>query len=292
MAYVERAITFDCCGDQLVGVLTLPEVVRRFGVVVVVGGPQYRAGSHRQFVQLSRSLASHDFAVLRFDYRGMGDSEGERRDFKDVDADIRSAVDALLSEVDGLEGVVLWGLCDGASALLLYCNRIRDRRIVGASVANPWVRSEASLARAHVKHYYWQRLREPAFWAKLLRGQIAGNALAEFWSKWRLARARSGAQRAPAADAPFQSQMASAWRSSSALQLLLSGEDYTAKEFLEYTAMQPEWRGLLERAQVTRCDFPGSDHTFSDGAGRERLEAETRAWLVGLLGDRTAQNTG
>jgi alpha/beta superfamily hydrolase len=49
-------------------------------VLVIVGGPQYRAGSHRQFTLLARSLAEQGFAVLRFDYRGMGDSTGAMRD--------------------------------------------------------------------------------------------------------------------------------------------------------------------------------------------------------------------
>ena len=42
-------------------------------VLVVVGGPQVRAGSHRHFVQLARHLATHGHAVMRFDVRGMGD---------------------------------------------------------------------------------------------------------------------------------------------------------------------------------------------------------------------------
>ena len=52
------------------------------GVLIVTGGPQYRAGSHRQFVLLARFLAARGMAVLRFDYRGMGDSEGAPRDYR------------------------------------------------------------------------------------------------------------------------------------------------------------------------------------------------------------------
>jgi hypothetical protein len=46
-------------------------------VVIIVVGPQYRAGLHRQFVSLARTLSTAGFLVLRYDYRGMGDSDGE-----------------------------------------------------------------------------------------------------------------------------------------------------------------------------------------------------------------------
>ena len=56
-AYLERALVFECEGEQLVGIVAAPEAAR-VGVLVIVGGPQYRAGSHRQYVLLSRRLAS------------------------------------------------------------------------------------------------------------------------------------------------------------------------------------------------------------------------------------------
>ncbi len=48
MTYTEEAVLFNCVGDTLVGVLTKPQTPAETGVVVIVGGPQYRAGSHRQ----------------------------------------------------------------------------------------------------------------------------------------------------------------------------------------------------------------------------------------------------
>ncbi len=118
----EKPITFECGSDTLLGILhspTCPEST--IGVLVVVGGPQYRVGSHRQFVLMARALAESGFSVLRFDYRGMGDSEGSTRTFKDVGPDIAAAIDVLLREQPLLTGVVLWGLCDAASACLMYC---------------------------------------------------------------------------------------------------------------------------------------------------------------------------
>ena len=81
----EDAVVFQCEGASLVGILHVPErEPARIGVLVIVGGPQYRVGSHRQFVLMARSLAQSGYAVLRFDYRGMGDSDGEMRTFESV----------------------------------------------------------------------------------------------------------------------------------------------------------------------------------------------------------------
>ena len=120
MNFTEKARVFGCAGEQLMGILALPDAPLATGVVIIVGGPQYRAGSHRQFVLLSRALASAGHSVLRFDYRGMGDSTGDLQNFETVNPDIDCAIDTLQAGVPGLLKVVLWGLCDGASAALLY----------------------------------------------------------------------------------------------------------------------------------------------------------------------------
>jgi len=88
VSFSERPLLFDCEGERLVGMLALPEKPSRVAVIVVVGGPQYRAGAHRQFVQLSRRLAEAGFPALRFDYRGMGDSSGMPRTFEECGPDI------------------------------------------------------------------------------------------------------------------------------------------------------------------------------------------------------------
>ena len=92
-AVEERALVFECGGARLLGILSLPAggaATATRGVLVVVGGPQYRAGSHRQFTLLARALAGDGVAVLRFDYRGMGDSEGAARSFDTVEDDLRA----------------------------------------------------------------------------------------------------------------------------------------------------------------------------------------------------------
>jgi exosortase A-associated hydrolase 1 len=175
----ERALVFDCHGDALLGVLHTPVAAQGIGVVVVVGGPQYRVGSHRQFVHLARALCRAGYAVLRFDVRGMGDSQGSQRPFDRLRDDIAAAIDTLLAHASSVRRVVLWGLCDGASAAWLYLQASGDPRVVGICAANPWVRSSEGLARTHVKHYYAQRVLSRSFWSKLIRGGIGWQAFRE-----------------------------------------------------------------------------------------------------------------
>ena len=68
----------------------------------------------------------------------------------------------------------LYGLCDGASALVLALPALHRARLAvrGVCLLNPWVRSEASLAGAMIDGYYRRRLLDPALWRRLVRGQV------------------------------------------------------------------------------------------------------------------------
>ncbi len=278
MNYTEETALFACAGDTLLGILANPELPAETAVVVIVGGPQYRVGSHRQFVLLSRTLAAAGYAVLRFDYRGMGDSTGAQRDFETVSADIAAAIGALQQRLPAIKKVVLWGLCDGASAALLYCHETRDPRVSGLCLLNPWVRSETSLARTQVKHYYTQRLIQKEFWLKLLSGGVGPGALSGFVRK--ICLSVSGSGKVAAVEQPFQQRMSAAWQTfPGKILLLLSGDDYTAKEFLEYVGQEADWKAALTHPRLTRHDLQGADHTFSSALSRAKAEELTVNWV-------------
>jgi exosortase A-associated hydrolase 1 len=287
VSYSERALTFSCGGERLVGVLAEPAIDSDIGVVIVVGGPQYRAGSHRQFVLLARSLAAAGVVVLRFDYRGMGDATGAARSFDDIDDDVAAAIDSLSTACPAIKKIALWGLCDGASAALLYWQRTRDARVAGMTLLNPWVRSEATLARTHLKHYYGRRFLAGAFWAKVARGELnvattlrsIGRTLAAAGERRRPANA-SGAM-------SFQDRMADGLESfSGAVLILLSGRDLTANEFVEWIRASPQRSSLLERTNVERHDVADADHTFSTQQWRREAECRTLDWLQRTLAAR------
>ncbi len=282
--YAESVLTFRCESDELLGIVSAPranESVNDLGIIIVVGGPQYRAGSHRQFVQLARSLAESGVTSLRFDYRGMGDSSGVQRDFLQVIPDIKAAIDAFLLTCPKLKRVVLWGLCDAAAAALLYCDATQDARVSGLVALNPWVRSDQSLARTQVKHYYLDRLRQPEFWRKLLSGKVAMSAISGLSKN--IQKARSMKAKPGASQLPFQDRMARACAEKSrAVLLILSGQDYIAKEFLEVSATSQAWRGTLTASHIERHDLLDADHTFSTIAAKSQVAALTDNWVLGL----------
>lgn len=286
MSYREQAVSFPVAGDLALGIAALPELTAELtelpgdcGVLIAVGGPQYRVGSHRQFLLLSRRLAAEGFPVFRFDYRGMGDSDGAMRSFENVSEDIAAAVDTFRQTCPGIRRVVLWGLCDAASAILMYLHATRDSRIDGVVLLNPWVRSEASLAQTHIKHYYGQRLLQREFWMKLFSGKMrVFHSLRELLSTARKARQSSGNKAEHFSS--FQDRMADGLRRFKGdVLLILSGDDYTAREFLEYSTAHPMWSELIQAANVCRLDVQGADHTFSTQELRTRVEDETLRWL-------------
>ncbi len=154
-----RPLVFRCGGDRLAGTLHLPPADAppsraddaRTGILFLVGGPQVRAGAARGLLHLAEGLCATGHAVLRFDWRGEGDSEGARRPFDARDEEIRAALAAFRRACPQIARIFLLGLCDGASAALLHAgghanNRpdeeTDETRPAGLILINPWMRDD------------------------------------------------------------------------------------------------------------------------------------------------------
>lgn len=286
MNYEERALNFPCNDAWLVGVASLPEQPRRRGVLIVVGGPQYRVGSHRQFALLARSLAAQGIPVMRFDYRGMGDSDGEARTFEHVGDDLRAAIDHFIATAPELTEVVIWGLCDAASAALFYAGG--DARVCGLVLLNPWVRTSGGLAKATLKHYYRDRLLEPALWKKIASGRFDYKKALDSLAS--LIGAASGASAAStvgqglavtASAEPLPVRMLAGLGDFKGKTLLiLSGNDLTAQEFSDLAKVSRQWQAQLGSQRVTRKALVEADHTFSRRAWSEQISSWTCDWVT------------
>jgi exosortase A-associated hydrolase 1 len=278
----EQAVVFACGEEQLIGILHRPTTGaprrEQIGVLVVVGGPQYRVGSHRQFVLLGRALAAAGYAVFRFDYRGMGDSDGSMRTFEQAGDDIRAALDAFARECPELQGFAIWGLCDAASAALMYCPG--DARVRGLVLVNPWARSEATEARAYVRHYYGKRLLQKSFWVGLFTGKVQlFGSVRDFL--FTLVRARKQSAQQPAASF-LERMLEGAKRFRGPVLVVISEHDLTAAEFVELSGT-PHWQAALGRPGVSTVRLAGADHTFSDRSALERANEQFRGWLTGAF---------
>jgi hypothetical protein len=141
-----------------------------------------------------------------------------------------------------------------------------------------------------VRHYYLERLTQEAFWVKLLRGQVAWVALRGLACNVKLALRRhdgpADIAAAKASTSTFQQRMFRAWLGfKRPILLVLSGRDYTAKEFLLACNTDPVGRLALGKDNVARFDLDDADHTLSalaDGQAMERLCAN---WIEGLCSD-------
>lgn len=130
---METPVTFECKGQQIVGMLHLPEGRGRFPAALLLHGfTGTKTENHRMFVKLSRQLANHGIASLRIDFRGAGDSAGE---FEDLT--IRSQV------ADALEAV----------RFLAHHKRVNSRRLalIGVSLGGAIAAYVAARERSRFK---------------------------------------------------------------------------------------------------------------------------------------------
>ncbi len=246
------------------------------GVVIVNGGAQYRVGAHRLFVQLARHLAAQGHAVLRFDFPGQGDNPGNPIGSEDSAAHIGTAIDHLHTLQPAPTRIALVGLCDGASASLLYLDKMQDPRVTHLILLNPWVRSTVSQARVQVRHYYLQRLRMPDFWHKLVTGGVGLSALQELLQKVRTTRAPANAS----PERSFQDRMASAWHAfGGSILLVLSDKDMTAQEFRSYVEHSANWHDWKERDELMIQELKDTDHTCSQPLAQSSLIKTVDSWL-------------
>jgi exosortase A-associated hydrolase 1 len=281
-----KCLTFSCAGEQLVGIIHLPlsKPILDVGVVIVVGGPQYRIGSHRQFVLTARALAAAGYVVLRFDLRGMGDSTGDARGFLAAQDDIAAAIEALLKAAPSVRSVCIYGLCDGASAAMLHA--FADRRVVGLALVNPWARTDSGEAQAILRHYYWQRIRQKDFWKKLFSTKFGWRQSVTGLLK-NVSRAGQGRKKplSDAADAriDYVEQMARVMQQFRGRTLiLLSDNDLTAREFETICRTRQSWKHVVERADVTFERVADADHTFSTYSALKVADNILLEWLASL----------
>jgi exosortase A-associated hydrolase 1 len=277
MRFDETTLAFRCQDDWLYGILSRPEESCRRGVLVVVGGPQYRTGSHRQFTLLARSLAGNGIAAMRFDYRGMGDSQGAARNFENIEDDLRAAIDAFMAAVPRMRDVVLWGLCDGASAIAAYA--ASDPRVSGLVMLNPWVRTADGLAKTTLKHYYGDRLRDGDFWRQLINGKLnIRHSVRSMLSLMRTAFA-PGVARQNQDSLP--DRIYGGLRAfGGPVMVIIGGADLTGREFCDLARTTPEWKRLMASPRITQREISRADHTFSKRAWRDQVADWTCEWLL------------
>lgn len=143
-AIVEERLTFASGPLQLSGVLSYPEeAAPEHAVLVCSPHPHFAGDMDNNVVRaISQRLAGHSL-VLRFDYRGVGESEialapdvsvfdywtevEEARDYADAVSDVKAAAAALMSAAESLGvGLTVVGYSFGAATGMLFGQAARE----------------------------------------------------------------------------------------------------------------------------------------------------------------------
>jgi pimeloyl-ACP methyl ester carboxylesterase len=225
---IEEAISFVTPADHcLRGILHRPTELDHGAPAVLwlSAGQKVRQGAWRMNVVIARRLAAAGIPVLRFDYHGIGESEGPDRHGQFVmdlygfiqtggfKHDVAAAAHGLRERV-GARPLVLGGLCGGAVSALFAASLIDDVASL-LLVDLPVTISSAARQRYLEEHpeelirarpgeaetvmaLYLRRLTDPAAWRRLVSGETNYLLLAETLKVRARARVDAALPRLPA----------------------------------------------------------------------------------------------
>jgi alpha/beta superfamily hydrolase len=184
-------------GLRLRGMLHEPDPQAARGVCVLLLSPgiKGRVGPHRLYRKIAAGLVPLGFHVLRFDFYGLGDSEGvidERltSDMYNTIQDGRYVGDTIaamdwMQATFGIKRFVGSGLCGGSiSAMLAAAQDRRIESILSLSIPTVFDGGEANWARfatarqlEGIRRGYFKRLLKPEAWIRFLTGKTSYHVL-------------------------------------------------------------------------------------------------------------------
>ena len=270
----ETPVSFDSDGARLFGVFhTFEGVKQRRGVIFLGGWAGYRIGPHRMFLECARAVSEAGLDVLRFDYRGRGDSEGDgaTASIETMVSDARAAIRFL--QARDVAEVALIGMCSGAKvAMGTAADEPSVRGLVLWSAdlpASMTGRSEAARKRWFALRTYLRKLLRPATWRKILSRQV---------NTGMVAKAVSGGTGPSAAEARRDADMLRRFRA------------YRGRMLFVYGGNDPQAVPGREKysAYCRECGIPSefrliadANHNFYSLSWKRELVEITRQWLAG-----------
>lgn len=291
-------------GHRLHGILHEPDAASARGVCILLLSPgiKGRVGPHRLYLKIAARLVPLGFHVLRFDFYGLGDSEGELAERQLVDVynavqagryveDTIDAMDWMQAE-RGVRRFVGSGLCGGSLTALFAAER--DRRIeciLGLGLPTTldggrenWGRHLTQGQLVEVRQGYLRKLGSIGAWTRFLRGK------SEYSVIWKTI--RHGLRRRPdqprAATAPdpldninplFAPAFRAVAESRRPMLLVFGGNDRLQFEFSEkFEARNSDWIEARQPPYVVKL-IPDANHVLSDGPWVKAMLDFADPWL-------------
>ena len=297
-------------GLRLFGMLHQPAAPREGAETVLILSPgvKMRVAPHRLYVKLAERFVSMGHPVLRFDFHGLGDSEGGAAEALLADfygatqlgryvGDTIAAMD-WMQRTHGTRRFIAAGLCGGAlTGLLTAANDTRIVALCAISIPVILDGSDRDAARyitasqlTAMRTGYWRKLRlaEWRSWMRLLTFRsdfrmIGKTLLAPIYA--RIRRSTSPAKDAPTAvhadntNPLFAPAFRNMVTTSRPVLLVFAESDRLFWEF-EEKFLQRHGRTLERYAAWYRVHVtPQANHIFSSSEWQEDLFEQCSRWL-------------
>jgi pimeloyl-ACP methyl ester carboxylesterase len=271
------------------------------GVVILNPGPTDRNGPERLYFKLAELIAESGYPVLRFDARGVGESEGDWQEgmegapvpdvFRRIQEggwgpDTRAAVDLIIQRTR-VERVILGGLCGGAMTALVAGSE--HRKVVGFFMIGLPV--TLSSAAAHVQNLpesvlskeaniYFSKLLKPSAWVRLLTLKTDFGTLRDVMlSRIRSRRESNGDSATELGNSKlnpfFVSSYKSAVKGRKKMLFVYSENDYLWHEFKEY--ILPSFENATPPFDLVT--IPHANHNITEVEWQEHLNKALLPWL-------------
>ncbi len=289
---IEKACLFGR-ERSLVGIVTdPPEVIRPRsypGFILLNSGIVHRVGLNRLQVRLARQLAGLGFAVMRFDFSGIGDSPARHDSLPFSKSTLEETQDAMnyLAVTRGVDQFVLIGICSGAAVAVKTA--YSDPRVIGVVpinsrgyLINP--NGTTSRLRHHaLLRHYWRIAFSSSFrarsWLKAITGKVNYRGFVRAMSS-RLKDLLSARDGVSEAEDPFKADLVSLADRGVRLLLIHAEGD----EGLDYVRMilghkaEQAWNSNSLRLEV----IEGANHTFALLGSQQKLLRLIGDWAEGI----------
>lgn len=320
---VQPVVFPNGAGHRLFGMLHRPAVNRARGTAVLLLSPgiKGRIAPHRLYIKLARQLCDAGFMVLRFDFYGLGDAEGELEEKRVADVyaavamgrytdDTRAAMDWMQRE-HHIDRFVLSGLCGGAiTGLFAGARDPRVQALVGFGIPVIQYGDEAlrykhlsSGEQGQFRRGYLRKLLDWKSWVRLLTfrsdfGIIAKvflSPLKRLWKKIVPGATLPAGLSQPENAAPtdnlnpfFPPAFFEFLKGARKLFLIFGGNDRLYWDYME-KFYQPRKGQIDPLGNVLELHvIEGARHVYEEKEQHETLLRVVVAWIRRELGDQPA----
>jgi len=143
MSFSEEPVHFESNGNQLFGIFhPASDRNKEFGIIFANSGMQNRVGPHRLYITFARILSQRGYSVLRIDFPGIGESEGEVTEthFDAHNPDHTVSAINFMKDSKKIRRIALFGLCAGARNVIKAASfDHRVERVVMWSLPIIWI---------------------------------------------------------------------------------------------------------------------------------------------------------